>query len=174
MIIFCSHSSKDMELVRPLQERIEAMGWELYLFEDDKQPGEYVASKLQQAIERANVVLVLLTHNSKQSIYVHQEIGYASAQKKPIIPLVEHGVSKRVLGMLDGREYLSFQRGANSDEMLASVFESLEAYIASIDGQMDLNDVMRDVLIAFLVLAVLAIGVAYLTRSGPFSPPELA
>ncbi len=35
MIIFCSHSSKDIELVRPLQERIAAMGWELYLFEDD-------------------------------------------------------------------------------------------------------------------------------------------
>jgi nucleoside 2-deoxyribosyltransferase len=174
MIIFCSHSSKDMELVRPLQERIEAMGWELYLFEDDKQPGEYVASKLQRAIERASVVLVLLTHNSKQSNYVHQEIGYAAAQKKPIIPLVEHGVSKRVLGMLDGQEYLSFQRGANSDDMLASIFESLQQYITSIDARVDLGEVMRDVLIGLLVVAVLALGVAYLTQSGPFSPPELA
>jgi TIR domain len=138
------------------------------------QPGEYVSAKLQQAIARSNIVLVLLTHKSKQSPYVHQEIGYASAQKKPILPLVEEGVSKRVLGMLDGREYLSFQRGANSDDMLASVFESLQQYVSTIDGQIDLSEVMKDVLIAFLVIAVLAIGVAYLTQSGPFSPPELA
>jgi len=168
MNIFCSHSSKDIALVQPLKERIEAMGWEMYLFEDDSRPGEYVAAKLQQAIKTSDIVLVLLTHKSKQSQYIHQEIGYAEAQKKPIIPLVERGVSSRVLGMLDGREYLSFQRGATSDEMLTEIFSKLHQYVSEIED----DKVMQDILVAFLVLAILAIGVAYLAQSGAFSPPN--
>src|SRR5713101_7620563 len=95
--IFCSHSEKDFQWIAPLKKVVEAIGFSLYFFEDDHQPGASVADKLQKAIQKADVVVVFLTRNSESAPYVHQEIGYALRAKKPIIPLVESGTSAKAL-----------------------------------------------------------------------------
>ena len=51
---------------------------------------------------------VLLTPNSQDSPYVHQEVGYAQKAGKVVIPLMQEGVSRRALGMLEGVECLPF------------------------------------------------------------------
>ena len=53
-------------------------------------------------------MVVLLTPNSEYSPYVQQEIGFAEAKDKPVIPLVQPGVSQRCLAMLEGTEYIPF------------------------------------------------------------------
>jgi hypothetical protein len=52
--------------------------------------------------------VVLVTDNSVNSQYVHQEIGYARKAKKLIIPVVQRGVTGEQLGMLQGVEYIAF------------------------------------------------------------------
>src|SRR5205823_1031927 len=52
--------------------------------------------------------VVLLTHSTASSTFVHQEIGYAIAENKLVIPLVQPGVGRKQLSMLEGIEYIEF------------------------------------------------------------------
>ena len=155
--IFCSHSSKDTSWIAPLKSVVESVGHSMYLFEDDQRPGEYVSQKLQQAIEKADVMLVFLTPNSERSTYVHQEIGYAVRDRKPIIPLVEVGVSSKVLSMLEGREYIPFDRSSNPDTPSPEVYSALLSYLHKYA-----MDKMMETALAVLLFAAICVGVIYL------------
>jgi hypothetical protein len=49
--------------------------------------------------------VVLLTHNTPNSAYVHQEIGRALTPKKLVIPLVQPGIGTAQLAMLASLEF---------------------------------------------------------------------
>jgi hypothetical protein len=51
---------------------------------------------------------VLLTPNSQFSPYVQQEIGFAKARNKLVIPIVQNETSHSGLAMLEGIEYIQF------------------------------------------------------------------
>ncbi len=106
--IFFSHGAGDRTIAEVYKAQIEQMTMHVYLFEQDQQPGRSVSEKVKQGIRRVDILLVLLTKRSQFSPYVHQEIGCAEIAGKPIIPLVETGTDRRALGMLEGREYISF------------------------------------------------------------------
>jgi hypothetical protein len=108
--IFLSHSSKDAASVVTIRDQAEAVGVEVYLFSDDLHPGDNTAQKLQEAMQQCQAVVVLLTSNSAESAYVQQEIGLAEGLGLPIIPLVESGVPPHRLAMLQGRDYIPFDR----------------------------------------------------------------
>jgi hypothetical protein len=48
-----------------------------YLAEHDAQPGRNLAKKVMDAIDASEAVVVLLSSNSVEAPYVHQEIGWA-------------------------------------------------------------------------------------------------
>ena len=50
----------------------------------------------------------MLTHNTANSAYVHQEIGCALTVKKLVIPLVQPAIGHDQLAMLAGVEYIEF------------------------------------------------------------------
>jgi hypothetical protein len=50
----------------------------------------------------------LLTRNGIRSNWVQQEIGYALKIGKPLIPLVEKGVSQKDLAALQGKKYIEY------------------------------------------------------------------
>jgi TIR domain len=106
--VFFSHSGKDGAWTKYIAERARALGVETYLYEHDPQPGRSIAEKVKQAIAQADALVVLLTQHAQASTYVQQEIGFAEAKSKLIVPLVEPGVSVQELAMLEGREYISF------------------------------------------------------------------
>jgi hypothetical protein len=66
-----------------------------------------IAAKVQGEITGADALVVLLTVAGQASPYVQQEIGFAEASKRLIIPLVWPGVETRSLAMLQGREYIN-------------------------------------------------------------------
>lgn len=106
--IFFSHSTKDAPLVERICARGEAAGLRLYLAEHDHQAGKQLAGKIQRAIDRSRVVLVLLTLDNFEAPYVHQEVGYALKGRKLVIPVVERSVDPQAaLGMLQGVEYVA-------------------------------------------------------------------
>jgi nucleoside 2-deoxyribosyltransferase len=106
--VFLSHSSVDAEWVRWIATSAEQVGIEVYLYEHDPQPGQLVAEKIETDIQSCDALVVLLTGSSESSPYVQQEIGYAKALKKVVVPLVQPGVSKERLAMLQGIEYIQF------------------------------------------------------------------
>lgn len=116
--VFLSHSTSDKHWVEWIAQNAKAIGIDIYLAEHDPQPGTPIAEKVKLAIQKSDAVLVLLTSSSQLSSYVQQEIGFAEASRKPIIPLVQPSIPTRSLAMLEGREYIPFDfhnpRGALS------------------------------------------------------------
>lgn len=82
-----------------------------YLAEHDPQPGTLLADKVKHNIKRCDAFVVLLTDSTTSSSYVHQEIGYALAEDKLVIPLVQPGIGEDQLAMLQGVEYIEFDFG---------------------------------------------------------------
>jgi hypothetical protein len=106
--IFLSHSKADVQWVKWISQHAQAVGIAVYLYEHDPQPGRLIADKVKLAIQDSNALVVLLTANSQFSAYVQQEIGFAEASKKLIIPLVQPGIQTASLAMLEGRESVPF------------------------------------------------------------------
>ncbi len=106
--IFLSHSSKDAHWVKRIADDSKQVGVEVYMYEHDPQPGRMIAEKVESAIRASDALVVLLTRESQFSAYVQQEIGLARGLGKPVIPLVQPGVSHANLAMLEGAEYINF------------------------------------------------------------------
>lgn len=156
--VFLSHSSGDPGAVHMFRDQAAATGMDVYLAEHDFQPGESLAEKVRRAIRRSDAVVVLLTKSGAASAYVHQEVGVAIEAGKPLIPIVETGVSN--LAMLGGIEYISFNtaqpEGAIRDltRVLTGLAERMRRDEARARQQQQMEML---VLLALLVLVVVAL-----------------
>jgi hypothetical protein len=72
------------------------------------EPGVPLSQKIAEAIRASDCVLALMTYDGERSQWVHQELGYAKAQEKIIIPVVEEGITPG--GFIEGVEYIRFSR----------------------------------------------------------------
>jgi len=106
--IFLSHNTRDCEWCEWLKASAEEVGVMAYLAEHDVRPGTSLAVKVMGAIDHSEAVVVLISDNSVDAPYVHQEIGYALRAGKLIIPLVQPGIAPEKLAMLQGVEYIPF------------------------------------------------------------------
>lgn len=126
--IFLSHSMSDGSHVSVVQRQIEALGVDVYLAEHDPQPGTSIAARVERALRQSDAVVFLITTNSIDSAYVHQEVGLARAHGKPIVPLVDRRVNKARLGLLSEVEWLEIDLD-DPAEALAKVTQSLQPLI---------------------------------------------
>jgi TIR domain-containing protein len=115
--IFLSHTATDAPWVKWIASHVRAAGIEAYLYEHDPRPGREIAGKVKANIQVCDSLVVFLSENSRFSPYVQQEIGFAEASRKLIIPLVQPGLDQRALAMLQGREYVSFDYGNPQEAM---------------------------------------------------------
>ena len=106
--IFLSHNTRDRQWCEWLKASAGEMNIDAYLAEHDVRPGTYLAAKVTAAIDVSEAVVVLISDNSVDAPYVHQEIGYALKAGKLIIPLVQPGIPSEKLAMLQGVEYIPF------------------------------------------------------------------
>lgn len=125
--IFLSHCETDKRWVQWIASNAENVDISVYMYEHDVQPGMPIATKVQAAIEDSQALVVLLSENSQYSPYVQQEIGFAKAKNKLIIPLVQPGVSSRSLAMLEGIEYIHFDL-RNPQGALARLLDYLKKF----------------------------------------------
>jgi hypothetical protein len=151
--VFLSHSAQDAEWAKWVHREAALVGIEVYLFEHDLRPGTYVAAKVQQAIRMCDAVTVLLTPQSEAAPYVQQEIGFAQALQKPVIPLVWPNVHPRSLAMLQGREYVVFD-----PSKATTALPPVLAYISKLKAQKELGQ-------AILALTALVLAAFGLSRS---------
>jgi hypothetical protein len=108
--VFLSHSMtrEDQPFVRTIAETLGIQGIQCYIAERDVQPGQALAGKIELAIRNCDCLVALLTKGGSQSAYVNQEIGFAAALPKPIVPIVEKGYS--ISGLKVGVEWVEFDR----------------------------------------------------------------
>ncbi|HOF33915.1 MAG TPA: toll/interleukin-1 receptor domain-containing protein [Spirochaetota bacterium] len=107
--IFLSHSSKDKMIVINFKNKLNAMGFSVYIdwIEDSDSKRHEIADKLKTAMNNSKVLIYLHTHNSRSSIWTPWEIGYYDSKKGTnrlgIVPLLD--VNNRI-STYSGQEYL--------------------------------------------------------------------
>jgi nucleoside 2-deoxyribosyltransferase len=106
--VFISHSTQDQRLVIALANILSKFGMKVTVAEWYLTPGQRLDEKVFNKIENSDCVVILLTQNGIRSNWVQQEIGYALKSGKPLIPLVEKGITNRDLAALKGREYIEY------------------------------------------------------------------
>ena len=111
--VFVSHSMADLGLIYQLKYWLELNGVETYLDELYPKPGISLGSKITSAIEQSDCVIALISRDGGRSKWVNQEIGYAWAKGRLVIPIVEKG--EPLVGFPEGREYISFDRSNPAD-----------------------------------------------------------
>jgi hypothetical protein len=105
MKVFISYSADDIGLVRNMAEKFRAHA-EVFFWDDSKQPGQPVWETIFGWIDRADLVLAIISDKAvRRAMMVGQEIGRAKAKGKTIIPLITAGVQDRELGCLQGITY---------------------------------------------------------------------
>ncbi|VVC05970.1 TIR domain protein [uncultured archaeon] len=108
--IFVSYATGDESNIKELYDELSKLSKvDVYIPEWDHDVDISYESKVIEGINSCSVVIVLLTYNSTNTIWLNQEIGYATAKNIPIIPIIEQGID--VLGFLEGRDYFIFRRG---------------------------------------------------------------
>ena len=107
MKVFISHSTKDMDIVEKFRELIEPK-IETYVAAKDPQPGKPLWGKIEANIKGSNYLVAIMTKNGSRSEMVQSEIATAHANKIPVIPIIEEGVSLQ--GILSGIEYLKLDK----------------------------------------------------------------
>jgi hypothetical protein len=116
--VFISHSTRDRGLVIALANLSSKLGVEASVAEWYLTPGERLDKKVFTEIDQSDCTVVLLTKNGMRSNWIHQEIGYALKSNKPLIPLVEKGISSKELGSLEGKEYIEYDPWQPEEAMM--------------------------------------------------------
>jgi hypothetical protein len=123
--VFFSHSmtQNDLAVVYEASRQASLSGVDSYIAERDWQPGVSLPDKVRNEIAKADCLVAFWTEGGSHSAWVNQEIGAAYALGKPIIPIVEKGLS--LTGFPTDMEYLQLDR-----EEPQPTFEKLTSYLS--------------------------------------------
>jgi len=104
--VFISYAHEDWALVDQMCERFTSSGLEFFHDKKDIRWGGHISSEVQQALERAGGVVVVVSPASVKSQWVPYEVGYATALRKVILPYLTHP-SIDLPGYLAGLRYIT-------------------------------------------------------------------
>lgn len=105
--VFVVHSFRDMSLIKKIREEFGKFPRiQVVVAEQMRRPGVLLIEKIMELMESCQVVVVVWSHNLEKSIMANQEIGYACALHKIVLPFVMSGM--RLKGLLEGSEYVEF------------------------------------------------------------------
>jgi hypothetical protein len=79
--VFLSHSSRDKFFARKLAETLAASGVQVWIDEAELRVGDSLITKISEAIQQADFVAAILSHNSVQSNWVRKELELALTQE---------------------------------------------------------------------------------------------
>lgn len=89
---FLSYSRRDSDVMRRVQGTLHTAGVRVWVDEQGLEPGTMSWKQaIQQAIEQASCLVVILSPDSKQSRWVQAELDYAESQSKKIFPILARG-----------------------------------------------------------------------------------
>jgi len=106
--VFVSYSTKDLPLVEEVRSILHGSGVTVFVAEHAVAPGEPLAQRISNAIKTSDLFVLVWSKNSRESEWVSQEIGIATAAGKPVIPVVLD--CEKPPGFLQGIKYLAADR----------------------------------------------------------------
>ncbi|TKB23482.1 toll/interleukin-1 receptor domain-containing protein [Desulfopila sp. IMCC35006] len=86
--IFVSYSTLDLPHVELLEKQLKNTFINVFVAEHSVKPSEDLSKKIENAIRQSDLFVLLWSKNAKESEWVSQEIGKATAFNKTILPLV--------------------------------------------------------------------------------------
>lgn len=93
LCVFLSHSTKDMTLVRQLEQQLDNHGITVIIGEDQRSPGANLGQKFERLIRECPIFIALWTEEGANSEWVMRETNYAKQINKQMILLKEENVS---------------------------------------------------------------------------------
>ena len=106
LMVFISHSVSDLNIVMRLHELLKASGMEVYMPHISYTRPGGLALGVEEKIKGSDYVLAIIAKDGPRKELVHFELGCAKAHRKPIIALIEKGLSPPPY--LSEREYVYF------------------------------------------------------------------
>jgi len=115
--IFLSYSELDKNKLKALRNAIKKRdGLDPIVVAERRKVGQSLADKVKECMDEADCLMPILTRQSIDSQWVNQEIGFAEALEKPIIPLVEKNLLDKLKGFIHKQMDLPFAfSGVESD-----------------------------------------------------------
>lgn len=105
--LFVSHAASDREVVENLLRPIRNLPVDVALAEEELEPGT-ARRDLEGQVKNSDVLLPILTDAGAADPLVNQEIGYAVAQDKPILPVVTD--ESNLTGHVSGVDATTYDR----------------------------------------------------------------
>ncbi len=107
MKIFISYATADLRLVGQIAAYLQQCQMQPRYWNRDNSPGVETWREIFAWIREADIVLVLITEATlKRSMAVGNEVGFAHAHSKLIVPLVAESVPRADLGFLGILNYI--------------------------------------------------------------------
>lgn len=97
MNVFLSYSQRDREWATALAERLGSEGFAVWDAETELFPGDNFASKIAEALESADAMIVLVSPESLASEWVRHEIDFALGSSRlsgRLIPVIVRPTDK--------------------------------------------------------------------------------
>lgn len=115
--IFISYSSTDDEKVALIRNELTGNpDFVPIIIASERESLKPLAAKVADGIRRSDVVVPFLTTNSVHTQWINQEIGFAQALDKQIMPIVERGVINGLKGFIHKEVHLPYVFDASTNK----------------------------------------------------------
>lgn len=95
ILVFLSYSSADLETAKDISSRLRLAGCEVWDYQERTSPGDDWWNDVEMAMDKADVILLLISPASKRSQFTRDELAFARVLKT-------ENPAKRVVAMLLG------------------------------------------------------------------------
>ncbi|RLA82743.1 MAG: hypothetical protein DRG78_06325 [Epsilonproteobacteria bacterium] len=136
--IFVSYSTYDLEHANSLKQHLEDTQIEVFIAEHSISPSQKLAPTISKAILDCDLFVVLWSDNAKDSDWVQQEIGKATAHSKNILPLVLKQDSN-LPGFLQDLKYLNLKNKDSLSEARDIIIKSYNDKLSKFNKEQEVN-----------------------------------
>ena len=112
--IFISYSTHDLQQVQMLKKQMDSTPIKVFVADHSICPGQELAPSISDAIKQCDLFVVLWSKKAKDSDWVTQEIGKATAYKKKILPLLLDE-ELNLPGFISGLKYLPIYKNPGKE-----------------------------------------------------------
>lgn len=132
--IFLSYSELDKNKLKALRNAINKRDeLDPIVVAERRKVGQNLADKVKECMDEADCLMPILTRQSIDNQWVNQEIGFAEALKKPIIPLVEKNLLDRLKGFIHKQMDLPFAFTGVESDAKKEARSFRKCYISALD-----------------------------------------
>lgn len=108
MKIFVSHSFKDKKPLVNICRNLGGYGFKFGFAEHNIDIKNTISQKIERMIHACSVGIVFLTRSGLNSGFVREEMGYFKRSKRPLILVIEKGLSKKYGGLYYGYDHIEY------------------------------------------------------------------